>query len=329
MHKKGYSLDEPSKNSSRSIFSSRYAFYVLQIFIVLVATVLGILIGRYALCKTDKSVDANNKVTPAWDNLSPYYLKDGDPAIREELMNSIDANNIRQYLKGLSENPHLAGTPADLKQAKELETFWKDNGMDEVFITPYDVLLSYPNTTDESIMNQIQILNGLGDIQYASPLYEDILDPSENKSNVVPPFNAYSAPGIVNSSELIYVNYGRVEDYRYLEDNTSVNVSGKIVIARYGRIFRGDKVQQATRHGAIGIIIYSDPADYSNGQTKDVYPHSIWLPPSGTQRGTVKKTDGDPLTPGYPATGSSLFYIMLYIVCKVEQVDSSFITCNI
>lgn len=89
------------------------------------------------------------------------------------------------------------------------------------------------------------------------------------------------------------------------------------------------QVQQATRHGAIGIIIYSDPADYSNGQTKDVYPHSIWLPPSGTQRGTVKKTDGDPLTPGYPATGSSLFYIMLYIVCKVEQVDSSFLTCNI
>ncbi|XP_063430342.1 putative N-acetylated-alpha-linked acidic dipeptidase [Mytilus trossulus] len=302
MHKKGYSLDEPAKNSSSSIFSSRYAFYVLAIFIVIVATVLGILIGRYALCKTDKKVDNNNKVTPAWDNLSPYYLTDGDPAIREELMNSIDANNIRTYLKGLSENPHLAGTPADLKQAKELEQFWKDNGMDEVFITPYEVLLSYPNTTDESIMNQIQILNGSGDIQYASPLYEDILDPSENKSNVVPPFNAYSAPGIVNSSELIYVNYGRVEDYRYIEANTSVNVSGKIVIARYGRIFRGDKVQQATRHGAIGIIIYSDPADYSNGQTKDVYPHSIWLPPSGTQRGTVKKTDGDPLTPGYPAT---------------------------
>ncbi|CAC5360684.1 NAALAD [Mytilus coruscus] len=302
MHKKGYSLDEPAKNSSRRIFSSRYAFYILAIFIVLIAIILGILIGRYALCKTDKKIDANKKVTPEWDNLSPYYLKDGDPAIREELMNSIDANNIRTYLKDLSENPHLAGTPADLKQAKELETFWKKHGMDEVFITPYDVLLSYPNTTDENIMNQIQILNGSGDIQYASPLYEDILDPSENKSNVVPPFNAYSAPGIVTSSELVYVNYGRVEDYRYIEANTSVNVSGKIVIARYGRIFRGDKVQQATRHGAIGIIIYSDPADYSNGQTENVYPHSIWLPPSGTQRGTVKKTDGDPLTPGYPAT---------------------------
>lgn len=64
------------------------------------------------------------------------------------------------------------------------------------------------------------------------------------------------------------------------------------------------QVAQATRHGAIGIIIYSDPADYSDNQTENVYPESMWLPPSGAQRGTVIKTDGDPLTPGYPATGT-------------------------
>jgi len=38
------------------------------------------------------------------------------------------------------------------------------------------------------------------------------------------------------------MNYGRVEDYLYLEANTSINVTGKIVFARYGKIFRGDKV---------------------------------------------------------------------------------------
>ena len=99
----------------------------------------------------------------------------------------------------MSENPHLAGTNADLQQAKELEQFWKDVGLDETFITPYDVLLSYPETTDKDNMNQIQILNCAGGVEYASPLYEDILDPSENKSDVVPPFNAYSAKGVVTS----------------------------------------------------------------------------------------------------------------------------------
>ena len=41
----------------------------------------------------------------------------------------------------------------------------------------------------------------------------------------------------------MYVNYGRVEDYATLENVTSINVTGKIVLARYGKIFRGDKVK--------------------------------------------------------------------------------------
>jgi hypothetical protein len=59
--------------------------------------------------------------------------------------------------------------------------------LDEVFVTPYNVLLSYPNTTDENNMNQIQVLNSVDTVEYASPLY------------VIPPFNAYSAPGVVTS----------------------------------------------------------------------------------------------------------------------------------
>ena len=72
-------------------------------------------------------------------------------------------------------------------------------GMDEAFITPYDVLLSYPETQDESKMNQIFVYDALNQELWKSALYEPILDPSENKSHVVPPFNAYSAPGDVSS----------------------------------------------------------------------------------------------------------------------------------
>ena len=66
------------------------------------------------------------------------------------------------------------------------------------------------------------------------------------------------------------------------------------------------QAQQAYKHGAIGIILYSDPADYADSQTENVYPNSVWLPPSGAQRGTILKTSGDPLTPGYPAIGFPL-----------------------
>jgi hypothetical protein len=42
---------------------------------------------------------------------------------------------------------------------------------------------------------------------------------------------------------LVYVNYARVEDFEYLEKNKSINITGKIAFARYGKIFRGDKVR--------------------------------------------------------------------------------------
>ena len=42
--------------------------------------------------------------------------------------------------------------------------------------------------------------------------------------------------------ELIYVNYARTEDFFKLEREMNINCTGKIVIARYGRIFRGNKV---------------------------------------------------------------------------------------
>ena len=60
------------------------------------------------------------------------------------------------------------------------------------------------------------------------------------------------------------------EDYEQLA-KLGVDVKGKIVIARYGRSWRGIKPKVAYEHGAVGCIIYSDPHDdgYFQG---DVYP---------------------------------------------------------
>ena len=51
---------------------------------------------------------------------------------------------------------------------------------------------------------------------------------------------------IAFKGDLVYVNYGRREDFKLLQSMT-VNCSGKIVIARYGRVFRGDKVTDQYR----------------------------------------------------------------------------------
>ena len=64
--------------------------------------------------------------------------------------------------------------------------------MDHVSLTPYNVLLSYPNMSD---LNYVELLDENGSHVYKSELTEAILTQEENKTGVVPPFNAYSAPG--------------------------------------------------------------------------------------------------------------------------------------
>lgn len=236
---------------------------------------------------------------PTQSSVYQNLLQDENPEIGDILMGNISSENIRENLRMLSSMPHIAGKQRNHELAIDLTNFWTDHGLDYVALTPYDVLLSYPNMSN---LNYVELLDANGTEVYKSNLTEPILTPEENKTGVVPPFNAYSAAGDVKGV-LVYVNYGRVEDYVTLE-NASINVTGKIALARYGKIFRGDKVHLAESHGAIGIIIFSDPADYTGGDRNDVYPRDWWLPPSGTQRGTISG-DGDPLTPGYPAIATA------------------------
>jgi hypothetical protein len=69
-----------------------------------------------------------------------------------------------------------------------------------------------------------------------------LADPSEDDETMIPPFLGYSKQGSATGA-LLYVNYGRTEDFDVLKKNFSIsNCSGYIAIMRYGKIFRGDKV---------------------------------------------------------------------------------------
>ena len=55
--------------------------------------------------------------------------------------------------------------------------------------------------------------------------------------------NIFVISMFISQERVVYVNYGRVEDYQLLMSNDSrINLTGAIFIARYGKIFRGDKV---------------------------------------------------------------------------------------
>lgn len=216
----------------------------------------------------------------------------------KEFLEEMKAQNIRQHLRKFTRLPHLAGTEQNLKYAAQIREEWQSFGLDSVDLVHYDVLLSYPNKTRP---NYISIVDALGNKIFNTSLEEPVPEGYENIADIVPPYSAFSPKG-QPEGELVYVNYGRTEDFFQLQRQMRINVTGKIVIVRYGKIFRGNKVKNAILAGAKGLIMFSDPADYC-AEGVQTYPDGWNLPGGGAQRGNVLNLNGagDPLTPGYPA----------------------------
>ena len=198
----------------------------------------------------------------------------------------IHANMVR-----LSAHPHNVGSEYQKENAEWLVARYKEWGWD-AHVEQFDVLYPTPKT---------RVLELVEPTRFHAKLDEPPLpgDPySHEKSSQLPGFNIYSADGDV-TAPLVYVNYGMLADYDELDRN-DISVKGAIVIARYGGGWRGLKPKLAYEHGAVGCIIYSDPADdgYVQG---DVLPKGPMRPPDGVQRGSVADMtlySGDPLTPG-------------------------------
>ncbi|AAM38455.1 peptidase [Xanthomonas citri pv. citri str. 306] len=160
--------------------------------------------------------------------------------------------DYRGWLKQWSSAPNQVGAPHNLVNARDLQTRLRDYGWD-ARIETFEVLWPSPRSS------QLELL---GPKPYIARLKEPPLagdNTSTQTEHVLPPYVIYGGNGDV-TGDLVYVNYGIAEDYEALARN-GVDVRGKIVIARYGKGWRGLKPRLAQEHGAIGAIIYSDPRD--------------------------------------------------------------------
>ncbi len=207
----------------------------------------------------------------------------------------LKASNQDEWMKFLTSRPHHVGSPHDKANAEYMAVLFKKWGY-QTAIEEYYVLFPTPKT---------RLLELMGSKPYKAKLQEPALAADKTsglKAEQLPAYNAYSADGDV-TAQLVFVNRGVPADYEELE-RMGVDVKGKIVIAKYGGSWRGIKPKVAAEHGAIGCIIYSDPADdgYAIG---DTYPEGGYRPEDGVQRGSVMDlpvAPGDPLTPGIGAT---------------------------
>ncbi|MFN3164568.1 MAG: PA domain-containing protein [Pseudohongiellaceae bacterium] len=189
----------------------------------------------------------------------------------------ISAEDLDNWLRILSREPHHVGSAAGRAVVDFVQEQFSSWGYD-VEIAEYNVLFPSPRTRE---------LELVAPGSYQATLTEDSLDADPSTSridNLLPPYNAFSTDGEVEG-ELVFVNYGTPADYEIL-DRYGISVEGKIAISRYGGSWRGIKPKLAAENGAIGTIIYSDPADDGYG-AGDTYPDGPFKHESAVQRGSV------------------------------------------
>ena len=217
---------------------------------------------------------------------------------REQRLHAVpNADSLRNRMRLLSEFPHEAGTERSRQVAEMILARFKSFGLD-ARIERFEALMPRP------VERQLELI---APERYVAKLKEPTLpeDKDSGDPDQLPTFNAYSPDGDV-TGEVVFVNYGVPDDYKVL-DSLGISVRGKIVIAKYGRSWRGIKPKVAAERGAIATIIYSDPRD-DGFFVGDVYPKGSMRPAFGVQRGSVMDMPtypGDPASPGWASEAGS------------------------
>ncbi|OBT39484.1 hypothetical protein VE00_10127 [Pseudogymnoascus sp. WSF 3629] len=243
------------------------------------------------------------------DDLVPSRGKFQSADLENLLLNSPSTEKLAEWSKYYTSGPHLAGT--NLSQAVWTQEKWKEFGIEDSTVVPYDVYLNYPLGHRLALLEKPSKGHSKDDeatwkVKFEASLEEDVLeeDPTTGASNRIPTFHGYSANGNV-TARYVYVNYGTYHDFEDLI-KAKVTLKGNIAIARYGHVFRGLKIKRAQELGMVGAVLFTDPGD-DGGPLHDMsekYPDGPGRNPSSVQRGSAQFLSmgpGDPTTPGYPS----------------------------
>jgi N-acetylated-alpha-linked acidic dipeptidase len=117
------------------------------------------------------------------------------------------------------------------------------------------------------------------------------------------PFIAGGADGDV-TGPLVYAGHGTPDDYAQL-DAHGIDPKGAVLLIRLGADSRSGLVRRAQTHGAIGAVLYDDPAEdgSARGATD---PNGPWRPLNSVQRGSVGEGVTIPVLPISAANARTL-----------------------
>uniref|UniRef100_A0A8C3T728 Aminopeptidase NAALADL1 n=1 Tax=Chelydra serpentina TaxID=8475 RepID=A0A8C3T728_CHESE len=252
---------------------------------------VGILLGHFAIPK-----GGNGQGAPSW---MQTVGRDLSESLLQSFMDQVESGKIRENLKSLASQPHMATTKGDEELVKLLLSRWQDPqiGLDSASEDVYGVFLSFP---DPQRPNSVAVVENSSQI-FSTRRSEKNVTADQAHADVVQPYAAYAPPGNPRG-RLVYANQGKHSDYQELV-NMGIDLNGTIAITRYGGAGRAAKAVNGAEFGVAGVVVYTDPADINDGRAseEETYPNSWYMPPSGVERGSYNGYFGDLLTPYYPA----------------------------
>jgi len=217
---------------------------------------------------------------------------------------------LSRYHEIITTEPHVAGSEGDRRQIERIRQAFEEMGL-QTRVEPFRCFLCKPISATLEVVDDGTValppITTPSDVAprsrrgvIALPVNERNLleDPATAHPDLTYGWNAYSGNGDV-TAPVVYANYATRDDFQKLKE-LGVDVKGKIVIARYGKCFRGFKARCAEEQGAAGLILYTDPGDSGFTQGK-VWPQGGgWANDTCIQRGTLNTLPypGDPGTPG-------------------------------
>ncbi|CAK5018877.1 unnamed protein product [Meloidogyne enterolobii] len=243
-------------------------------FIIISLLLLSIILLAYSVILIAKQqIEINLQQS---DTLPPYkrLLRENVEKNNEtssKLMELFNGTKIVESLKWISSNMHVAGTEEQLNLMNTLAEKYKSFGFNVQDFEYSSVLLSSPDYSSPNTIHAWSdryfrwelISSGVGRLPLNTTMDNELKQQLEDDPRIHLWWNAYSLNGTALSN-LVYANYGTNDDFELLK-KSNISISGKIVLIRYGGIFRGDKVFNAEKRGAVGVILYSDPVDYVLG----------------------------------------------------------------
>ncbi|XP_041034743.1 transferrin receptor protein 2 [Carcharodon carcharias] len=262
---------------------------LVLLFFLIIAFILGY-VSSQTSCKACIEADAASTAAMSGDECSYWQNTDtgsesvlhwGD--LKAMLKEYINGQEIAKNTRLMSKAPHPVGS-AELNELTSMvrKTFQSYN-LGHVWADSHYVTLPFQNRSSPSYL---WVTNADGTMVQNIQLDNDV-------------YLAYSPNGIV-SGGLVYGYYGRGEDFEILSQ-MGISVQSNIVILRVGKNSFAEKVALAERYGAIGVLIYPDPADIPQ------YPRGLGLQSSTAISGHVHLGTGDPFTPGFPSFNHTQF----------------------